>query len=151
MKKHSIWKHLIPGLIIAGIALYLTYRKMDMVQLMSALGEMSWPMLLLILPPLSMSYFFRIMRWRLLLSPIADVSGKDASGPLLTGFMVNALLPGRVGEILRALLLSRRTSVPRASSFATVVLARIFRLLDEEDKRLIKSLNLQVYWFAKYL
>ncbi|MCK5064939.1 MAG: flippase-like domain-containing protein [Candidatus Fermentibacteraceae bacterium] len=126
MKKHSVWKHLIPGVIIAGIALFLTYRKMDMVQLMSALGEMSWPILLLVLLPLSLSYVFRILRWRLLLSPIADVSMKDASGPLLTGFMVNALLPGRVGEILRALLLSRRTSVQRAASFATVVLARIF-------------------------
>ncbi|MCK4505199.1 MAG: flippase-like domain-containing protein [Candidatus Aegiribacteria sp.] len=126
MKKHAVWKHLIPGIIIAGIALFLTYRKMDMVQLMSSLGEMSWPVLLLVLPPLALSYYFRILRWRLLLSPMAKISMKDASGPLLTGFMVNALLPGRVGEILRALLLSRRTSVPRASSFATVVLARIF-------------------------
>ena len=126
LKKHAVWKHLIPGIIIAGIALFLTYRKMDMVQLTSAIGEMSWPVLLLVLPPLAMSYFFRIIRWRLLLSPLEKVTMKDASGPLLTGFMVNALLPGRVGEILRALLLSRRTSVPRASSFATVVLARIF-------------------------
>lgn len=126
LKKYAVWKHLIPGIIIAGIALFLTYRKMDMAQLMSDLGEMSWPVLLLILPPLAMSYYFRIIRWRLLLSPLEKISTKDASGPLLTGFMVNALLPGRVGEILRALLLSRRTSVPRASSFATVVLARIF-------------------------
>lgn len=126
LKKHNIWKHLIPGIIIAFIALYLTYRKTDMTQLLSTLREMSWPVLLLVLLPLAMSYVFRVMRWRLLLSPLKEVSAGDATGPLLTGFMVNSLLPGRVGEILRSLLLSRRTSIPKASSFATVVLARIF-------------------------
>lgn len=126
LKKSSIWKHVIPGVIIAGIALYLTYRKTDTAQLLSVLKEMQWPVLLLVLVPLVLSYVFRIIRWRFLLSPISNVSTKDAAGPLITGFFVNSILPGRVGEILRALLLSRRTSVPAASSFATVVLARIF-------------------------
>ncbi|MCD4700859.1 MAG: flippase-like domain-containing protein [Candidatus Aegiribacteria sp.] len=126
MKKSVIWKHIIPGVIIAGISLYLTYRKTDTAQLLSVLREMQWPVLLLVLLPLALSYVFRIVRWRFLLSPIGNVSTKDAAGPLITGFFVNSILPGRVGEILRALLLSRKTSVPRASSFATVVLARIF-------------------------
>ena len=122
----TAWKHLALGLLIAGIALFLTYRKTDMAQLTTALSEISWPLLLLVLPPLALSYWFRIVRWRILLSPMAEVTTGQASGPLLTGFMVNSLLPGRVGEILRALLLSRRAPVPRASSFATVVLARLF-------------------------
>ncbi len=126
LKKGSIWKHLVPGVIIAGIALYLTYRKTDMAQLSAVLSEMQWPILILVLLPLVISYYFRVIRWKFLLSPISDVSAKDAAGPLITGFFVNSLLPGRVGEILRALLLSRKTSVPKASSFATVVLARIF-------------------------
>lgn len=126
MKKRGLWKHLIPGILIAGAALYLTYRKMDMARLESVLSTMEWPLLLLVLPPLVMSYVFRVARWRVLLSPFEKVSGKDAASPLITGFFVNTLLPGRVGEVLRALLLSRRTSVPRTGSFATVVLARIF-------------------------
>lgn len=126
MKKGAVWKHLIPGLIIAGVALYLTYRKTDTEALLCALRDMQWPVLLLVLPPLVLSYLFRVVRWRKLLSPMEKVSVGDASGPLITGFFVNTLLPGRVGEILRALLLSRRTKVPRAGSFATVVLARLF-------------------------
>ncbi len=126
LKKSGILKHIVPGVIIAGIALYLTYRKTDIAQLLSVLREMEWPVLLLVLPPLALSYAVRIIRWRFLLSPIRTVSARDAAGPLITGFFVNSILPGRVGEILRALLLSRKTSVPRASSFATVVLARIF-------------------------
>jgi uncharacterized protein (TIRG00374 family) len=126
LKKGAIWKHLVPGLLIAGVALYLTYRKTDPVALLQALREMQWPVLALVLPPLVLSYTFRILRWRKLLSPIGRISSRDAAGPLITGFFVNTLLPGRVGEILRALLLSRRTGISRASSFGTVVLARIF-------------------------
>jgi len=126
LKKGGIWRHVVPGIIIAGIALYLTYRKTDATQLLLILREMAWPFLLLVLPPLILSYAFRIFRWRFLLSPVGSVSIKETSGPLITGFFVNSILPGRVGEILRALLLSRRTSIPGASSFATVLLARIF-------------------------
>lgn len=143
MKKGGIWKHVIPGIIIAGIALYLTYRKTDTTYLLLVLKEMRWEVLLLVLVPLSLSYVFRIIRWRFLLSPISDVSTKDAAGPLIIGFFVNSILPGRVGEILRALLLSKRTSVPRASSFATVVLARIFDGLTLAAMTLIV---LTVFW-----
>ncbi len=143
LKKSGIWKHIIPGVLIACIAMYLTYRKTDTVQLMSVLNDMQCPVLLLVLVPLAFSYVFRVIRWRFLLSPIGNVSMKDAAGPLITGFFVNSILPGRVGEILRALLLSRRTSVPRASSFATVVLARIFDGLTLAAMTLIV---LAVFW-----
>jgi len=119
------WRHLAVGLLIAAGALFLAYRKTDFSELMAAVSEMSWPLLLLVLPPLAFSYFCRILQWRVLLSPISRVSMGDSSGPLLTGFMLNSILPGRVGEVARALLLSRRTAVPRAASFATVVLARL--------------------------
>lgn len=99
---------------------------MDPAELLSALESISWPLLFLVIVPLAISYIFRILRWRILLSPMERVSTGDSAGPLLTGFMVNSILPGRVGEVLRALLLSRRTGISRASSFATVVLARIF-------------------------
>jgi len=126
LKSNSIWKHLIIGLLIAVIALYLTYRKTDTAELMDTLQTLNWIPLLLVLPPLAFSYLFRILRWRVLLSPIAKVSSRKATGPLLTGFMVNSILPGRVGEILRSILLSRKTDIPGFASFATVVLARIF-------------------------
>jgi len=126
LKKGRLWKHLIAGIIIAGVALYLTYRKTDSAQLLQVLREMQWPLLLLVVPPLALSYWLRMIRWKLLLAPVEDVPLKTAAGPLITGFFVNSFIPGRVGELLRALLLSRKTSVPRAASFATVVLARIF-------------------------
>jgi len=124
--KGRTWRNVAIGLVIAALALFLTFRKTNWSELLSAFGETSWLPLLAVLPFLALSYVFRIYRWKVLLGPISRVSFRTATGPLVTGFMVNSLLPGRVGEILRALLLSRKTGIPRAASFATVVLARLF-------------------------
>jgi uncharacterized protein (TIRG00374 family) len=114
------------GLSIALLALWLTYRNTDRAGLAEVLGGARWGVLLLVLPPLVLSYVFRIVRWQVLLSPIRKISFRDAASPLLAGFMVNSVFPARIGEVVRALLLSKRTGISRASSFGTVVLDRIF-------------------------
>ncbi len=126
MKKGNAWRHLALGILIATVSLYLTYRKTNGRELLEALEEINWPVLFMVLPPLALSYVFRAVRWRKLLEPVGKVSAGDVAGPLITGFFVNTLLPGRVGEILRVLLLSRKTGISRGSSFATVILARLF-------------------------
>lgn len=127
MKIHKSVIHIGAGLIIAAVALYLTYSRVDMNELSAILSQTNWFILLLVPIPLALSYLARIKRWEILLSPSdTKVTFKQATGPLLVGFMVNSLLPARVGEVARALLLSRKTGIPRATSIATVVLARLF-------------------------
>ena len=119
-------RHVLVGLIIAAAALVLTYRKMDTSELAEALSGISLPLLMLVPVPLALSYVMRIIRWRVLLSPMGSVSFGQASGPLLAGFMINSLLPARAGEFIRALLLARKTRISRSASLATVFLARLF-------------------------
>jgi uncharacterized protein (TIRG00374 family) len=119
-------RHVAIGLFIAAIALFLTYSKIDTTEVSATLSESDWPLLLLVPLPLALSYIFRIVRWRILLTPMGKVSSRQAAGPLLAGFMINSLVPARAGEVVRALLLSRKTGISRSSSLATVVLARLF-------------------------
>lgn len=71
-------------------------------------------------------------RWALLLGPLAHRAGVAApSVPLATrafsvGFMANNLLPARLGDVVRALVLAREAKVPRTASLATVLLEKIF-------------------------
>lgn len=126
MGRARTWRNLFVGVVIALVALYLTYKKTDLTALLEVISGASIPMLLLVIPFLASSYLFRIARWRVLLSPVAGVSFGEITGPLLTGFAVNSLFPGRIGELVRALMLSRKSGIPRAACFATVVLARLF-------------------------
>jgi uncharacterized protein (TIRG00374 family) len=67
-------------------------------------------------------------RWRLLLPRRADgtrVDYRSVTEALLVGNLANAILPGRLGEIARAVAIARRGSVDGAQSFGVVVLERI--------------------------
>jgi len=114
------------GLAIALTAIWFTFRETNWLELETVLGSARWVYALAVVPALAASYVFRIYRWTTLLAPIKKVSKTTATAPLLTGFMLNSFLPGRLGEFARAALLSRRTAIPFASSFATVVIARLF-------------------------
>ena len=45
------------------------------------------------------------------------------------GFAANALIPGRVGEVLRPYLLARRENLNATSAFATIILERVLDLV----------------------
>ena len=49
--------------------------------------------------------------------------------PMLAGYVVNAVLPGRLGEVARAVLLARREGIAIARSAASVVVERLVDLL----------------------
>lgn len=114
------------GVLIAAVTIWLTFRNTNWIDLKAAFNNARWGYVLLVLPALAASYVFRIYRWVTLLAPMKKVSKTIATPPLLTGFMLNSVLPGRLGEFARAAILSRKTGIPFASSFATVVVARLF-------------------------
>ena len=54
------------------------------------------------------SYLVRVGRWQRLLAPIAQVGFAPAVRATVIGFATTAVLPGRLGEVLRPYLLARR-------------------------------------------
>lgn len=117
---------LLAGFAIAGLTIWLTFRNTDWDQLGMVFAGAGWGYALAVLPALAASYLFRTLRWMTLLAPVGKVDARTATPPIVIGCMLNSILPGRVGEFARAALLSRKTGIPFASSFATVVVARLF-------------------------
>ena len=79
-------------------------------------------------------------RWRLLLP--ADIEGRSVpyrvvTEALLVGNLANALLPGRLGEVVRAVAVARRGAVDTASSIGTVVLERVLDVVVLADAAFI--------------
>ncbi len=115
---------LLIGTAIALLTIWLTFRKTDWNELSAVFQTAGWGYALAVLPALALSYLFRIYRW----SPfLPGGQGKeDLRNPPDNRFMLNSVLPGRLGEFARSALLTRKTGIPFASSFATVVVARLF-------------------------
>ena len=53
----------------------------------------------------------------------------DVVGPLAAGYLGNTVLPARLGEVVRIVLISRRTAVPATAATASVVVERVVDLL----------------------
>ncbi|MCF6150492.1 MAG: flippase-like domain-containing protein [Candidatus Kuenenia sp.] len=74
-------------------------------------------------------YVIRAFRWQGLLSHIKPISALNLLSITSIGFMANNILPARVGEILRPFLLYKKENIKFSTSFATVVVERIFDML----------------------
>lgn len=76
-----------------------------------------------------LTYAVRAWRWQVLLAPIGPTRFAVAFETTVIGFAANALIPGRVGEVLRPYLLARRESLNATSAFATIILERVLDLV----------------------
>ena len=77
----------------------------------------------------------RAVRWRILLRPILPprADGSQANSSLVNifevvviGYMANNVLPARIGELVRAYVLSLRENVRKTATLATILVERIF-------------------------
>ncbi len=67
----------------------------------------------------------RALRWMLLLRPVQALPYGQVRDVLLTGFMVNNVLPARAGEVARALVLWRIAGTSRRATLTTVAMERL--------------------------
>ncbi len=70
--------------------------------------------------------WFRAVRWRILLKPVAETSTREVLPVVIIGFMANNLLPFRAGEIARAYALSKKTGARKTAALATIAVERLF-------------------------
>jgi len=88
-----------------------------------------WDLLLAGVVLTLVAYLLRVERWRHLLYPIGNPKFGSALRATVIGFAANALLPGRVGEVVRPLVLARRERLSATATFATIVVERLLDLL----------------------
>jgi uncharacterized membrane protein YbhN (UPF0104 family) len=70
-------------------------------------------------------FAFRIVRWRYLLAPVQWTRLRSLAAAVFVGWAATALLPGRVGEIARAVLIRERDGVRASAALGTIVLERL--------------------------
>jgi len=114
------------GLIISIATVYLAFRNVPFTGLVNYLLSINYfwilPTALLIL----ISFVIRAIRWQFILGSYQRVSFRHAFHPLMIGFMINCVLPGRVGEVARPAILKKNENVPFTTGLATVAAERVF-------------------------
>lgn len=70
-------------------------------------------------------FYWRCLRWRILLREAKDIPSGRLFGPLMIGFAFNNIFPARAGEIARPIALYKQERVPIGAGLSTVVLERL--------------------------
>jgi len=74
------------------------------------------------------SYFARVVRWVLILRPVARVRLWSATLATAVGYAAITLLPARMGDIIRPVLLAKRDRFPVSAGLASILTERVFDL-----------------------
>jgi uncharacterized protein (TIRG00374 family) len=117
------------GVVVSAACLYFATRGTDWGRVLEVLvgAHLIW-VLAAILSVLA-SLVIRARRWVQLLRPVADVAMAPALSSTAIGAAASAVLPLRLGELVRPALLGRRTGIGLSPALASVVLERLFDVL----------------------
>lgn len=125
MKKNMLTS-LFLGILVSGAALYLAFRKVPFAELGIYLSSINY---LWIFPSAFASllaFALRAFRWQIILGTEREIGFWRAFHPLMIGFMLNCILPGRAGEVARPVILQKKDHVPFSTGLATVAAERVF-------------------------
>ncbi len=124
--KTKIITSFILGIILLSTLLLISGDK----EIISQLSDVSLIFVILAACSVICSFLFRLWRWRVIYRTSEYVVSRTSLfTSMMAGWLLNYLLPGRIGDISRAFILKGTDNIPIGLSLATVIIERIFDLL----------------------
>ncbi|MFQ5826732.1 MAG: lysylphosphatidylglycerol synthase transmembrane domain-containing protein [Dehalococcoidia bacterium] len=114
------------GLLITFLFLFLFLYRTDFSEMGGALEGANYIFLLPALLIYFVGVFFRSVRWRYLLKPLGRFSPFRLFPLVVIGFLVNNILPARLGIIARAYILGEREGISKMATGGTMVVEQVF-------------------------
>jgi glycosyltransferase 2 family protein len=118
------------GIAISVVALYLAFPpRSEWGHVRDAFARVQYVYALPLMLLSAYSMVVRCQRWQLLLRPLGHVPFMPLFSATCIGFFCNMVLPLRVGEVVRPVLLARRTKLPVSSLLGSVLLERLLDMV----------------------
>ena len=115
------------GLAVSLALLYWVLHDVSIGEFWAYMRAANWWLLALAVVIQTATFIIRAARWRIFLKPVLSESAFSVRfAATCIGFMVNNLLPARVGEFARAYAFSRVQPVTVSASFGSLVVERLF-------------------------
>ena len=114
------------GVLVSAGALYFAFRNVPLSELFNYLASINYFWVLPAIMVTVFSFVLRAVRWQIILESTRRISFWRAFHPMMIGFMINCVLPGRLGEVARPVILHKEEKVPVTTGLATVVTERVF-------------------------
>ena len=114
-------------LLMAGL-LAIFFWNVDLAEVADALEQCDLWMVTAAVALALFSYWFRAVRWQIILRPAGTVRHSSAVLSIAVGYAAMTLLPARMGDLVRPIVLSRRDRLPLSATLASMLTERILDL-----------------------
>jgi hypothetical protein len=148
----SVWKW--PAAIgLAGALLYFALRGVDWRRAWIIVSHCRLKYLLLACGCSTLSYVVRAMRWRLLLTAKEKLAPTTVLWASSVGYLANAYLPARAGELVRTVMISSRSRLTKTYVFTMAMTERVIELIVLVVMASLMSLTLALkpLWLSRLL
>lgn len=116
-------------IVIAAVLLVLAIRGVSWQEMLDTLKLADPRYLIVILLLGSLSVFVRGLRWGVLISAEKKINIFTMFWATSVGYLGNTFLPARAGEVIRSMMLGRKTGVSKSYVLATALTERIFDVI----------------------
>ncbi|MBI5092150.1 MAG: flippase-like domain-containing protein [Candidatus Hydrogenedentes bacterium] len=113
------------GIVIAAGLLWLLFRNTTIAELWDAVRRQDIRWLLASQIAVALGVVVRVQRWDYIVRPVQPVSFRHLLSATQIGYTANFVLPFRLGEIVRALTLTRLTGIAVAKAVALAAMDRV--------------------------
>jgi len=117
---------LLLSIVISALALYLAFRNVPLKDLVAYLTAINTLWILPSVAVVLISFALRALRWKIIIASTKKLAFWPTYHPMMIGFMINCILPGRIGEVARPAILKKKEGVPFTAGLATVATERVF-------------------------
>jgi glycosyltransferase 2 family protein len=127
MSGSSRWGYvrLLLGLAISGASLALLIWNIEWEEFTAAMATADYRWLVPSLLSVMLALWLKVPKWRWLLAPVGNVSSRNVLYSMSVGYLVNTVLPGRLGELARTYLVARLARISPVAVLSTVAVDRI--------------------------
>lgn len=113
------------GLVISVVSIWFAFQGIDFGKVLGSFGSLNWWWMLLYIPPYFLVLGLKVTRWQLLFYPGPKISYNRLFSALMISYLWNTILPARLGEVVRAYVVSRSEKIGVARTLSTILLEKI--------------------------
>jgi uncharacterized protein (TIRG00374 family) len=125
LRNRRVWL----GLAVSAVALYFALRGIAWADIRRALASASYTWLIPAIGVIVVGQVARAIRWQVLFGDGPRPDLRSAFAILSVGYLVSAVFPLRLGDVVRAWLVETRTPAGGFEAFATILVERALDLL----------------------
>jgi glycosyltransferase 2 family protein len=122
------WKWLV-SIALAVALLYYSLRGVEWARVWSIIADARWGYVVAAALIVCVSSTLRALRWRILLNAEANLSVWTVFRATMAGYLGNNFLPARAGEVIRSLLISRRSNLSKTYVLTTALSERLMDVI----------------------